>query len=232
MSTIGAAGEVVARMSKPPPNAFRLFAAPTNDPVVVAPTTSVNTTSVNIARVTPVRKRLRSGYAIAMRRTGARLLIRPNVDPSAPSRTSALYISVQVAPITIISPPSRKIEKSTLSSPKSQRWTGSTNHAISASPAPVRTARSCRPSARRIGTRPRTASETPSPSGAAFLLPTPLAISRTPSAIDTAPSSQRRRRCFSCGGSARLRIALTMFIRLTRQAENATTASVSRTPTV
>ncbi len=37
---------------------FRPF---TNDVVVVAPVTSVKTTSVNIARVTPVRNRFRSG---------------------------------------------------------------------------------------------------------------------------------------------------------------------------
>ena len=44
------------------------------------------------------------------------------------------------------------------------------------------------------------------------------------------PSSQRRRRLFCVGGSGRLRIAVTMFIRLTRQAEKATTTSVSSTP--
>ena len=44
-----------------------------------------------------------------------------------------------------------------------------------------------------------------------------------------APSTQRDRRA-PAGGSGRLRIALTMFMRLTRRAENATTPSVSSTP--
>ena len=61
MCTIGCAGEVVARTSKPPPKASRSLNAFVNAPEVVAPTTSVKTTSVNIASVTPVRKRLRSG---------------------------------------------------------------------------------------------------------------------------------------------------------------------------
>ena len=47
---------------------------------------------------------------------------------------SALYMIVQEAPITIISPPSTKIEKLTFSSPKSQRLIGSTNQATSARP--------------------------------------------------------------------------------------------------
>ena len=47
--------------------------------VVMAPTTSVNTTSVNIASVMPVRKRLRSGYAIDMPQRRARA---PRMRPS------------------------------------------------------------------------------------------------------------------------------------------------------
>ena len=61
MFTIGCAGDVVARMSKPPPKTVMSLKAFVNAPDVVAPTTSVKTTSVNIASVTPVRKRLRSG---------------------------------------------------------------------------------------------------------------------------------------------------------------------------
>ena len=61
MSATGAAGEAVARTSKPPPKVLMLLKALVNDPVVVAPTTRVKTTSMNIASVTPVRKRLRSG---------------------------------------------------------------------------------------------------------------------------------------------------------------------------
>ena len=48
-----------------------------------------------------------------MRTTGAMRLTRPSVVPSVPRRTSALYMIVQVAPITIINPPSTKIEKLT-----------------------------------------------------------------------------------------------------------------------
>jgi hypothetical protein len=58
---------------------------------------------------------------------------------------------------------------------------------------------------------------------------TPETASAAPSATPSSPSSHRRRRFFG-GGSGRFRMAVTMFIRLTRQAEKATTASVSRTP--
>ena len=61
MSGTGAAGEAVAWTSKPPPKVLMLLKALLNDPVVIAPTTRVNTTSMNIARVTPVRNRLFSG---------------------------------------------------------------------------------------------------------------------------------------------------------------------------
>ncbi len=56
-----AVGATVARMSNPPPYVPMSFRPFTNDVVVVAPVTSVKTTSVNIARVTPVRNRFRSG---------------------------------------------------------------------------------------------------------------------------------------------------------------------------
>ena len=61
MSAIGAVGDTVALMSNPPPYVPMSFRPFTNDVVVVAPVTSVKTTSVNIARVTPVRNRFRSG---------------------------------------------------------------------------------------------------------------------------------------------------------------------------
>ena len=61
-----------------------------NEPEIVPPTTSVKTTSMNIASVTPVRKRLRSGYAIDRRRIGVSARIRPTTAVTAPSRTSAL----------------------------------------------------------------------------------------------------------------------------------------------
>ena len=61
MSAIGLAGDAIARTSKPPPNATVSFPALVKAFDVVAPTTSVNTTSVNMARIVPVRKRSRSG---------------------------------------------------------------------------------------------------------------------------------------------------------------------------
>ena len=60
--------------------------------------------------------------------------------------------------------------------------------------------------------------------------PTPAVASAAPASTPSAPSTQRRRRCLPSRGSGRLRIAVTMFMRLTRQAENATTISVSSTP--
>jgi hypothetical protein len=48
-------------MSNPPPNACTLSIAWRKELVVIAPTTMVKTTNVNIASVTPVRKTLRSG---------------------------------------------------------------------------------------------------------------------------------------------------------------------------
>ncbi len=61
MSVIGLAGDVIARTSKPPPKVSALFDAAMNELGVVIPTTSVNTTNVNIASVMPVRSRFRSG---------------------------------------------------------------------------------------------------------------------------------------------------------------------------
>ncbi len=109
----------------------------TNEPVVIAPVTSVKTTSVNIASVTPVRKRLASGYASESLRTGASRRLRPKIRVSAPSRTSALYMSAQLAPTTIASPERMNIEKFVFRSPSSQRLSGSTNQATSASPVEV-----------------------------------------------------------------------------------------------
>ncbi len=89
-SARGVEGETSARMSKPPPKLSTSLKALTIEPVMVEPTTSVKTTSVNMASVTPVRKRLRSGYATAIRSTGASGRIRPRVALSPPSRRSAL----------------------------------------------------------------------------------------------------------------------------------------------
>ena len=90
MSSIAATAPVPARIWKPPPNASTLPSAAWNEPVDVDPVTSVKTTRVNIASVVPVRKRLRSGYAIDMRSTGARALILPSTAITAPSSRSAL----------------------------------------------------------------------------------------------------------------------------------------------
>ena len=90
MSSIAATAPVPARIWKPPPKASSLPNAAWNEPVDVAPVTSVKTTSVNMARVVPVRKRLRSGYAIDMRRTGASALILPSTAIAAPRSRSAL----------------------------------------------------------------------------------------------------------------------------------------------
>ena len=73
-------------------------------------------------------------------------------------------------------------------------------------------------------------SRTPNPSVTASLAAAPETASNAPAATPRRPTSQRRRRAFCAGGSGRLRIAVTMFIRLTRHAEKATTASVSSTP--
>ena len=61
MSSTAPIGAVSARMSKPPPNVRSSSNARMNDPEIVEPLTSVKTTRVNIAMVTPVRKRVRSG---------------------------------------------------------------------------------------------------------------------------------------------------------------------------
>ena len=55
-------------------------------------------------------------------------------------------------------------------------------------------------------------------------------MSSAPSDAGEDPGHPARRAAALGGGSGRLRIALTMFIRLTRHAENVTTASVSSTP--
>ena len=83
MSRIGLVGAVVARMSNPPPNVSMLLKPLRKEPVVIAPVTSVKTTSVNMASVTPVRNRLASGYASESLSTGAMRRLRPSVLVSA-----------------------------------------------------------------------------------------------------------------------------------------------------
>ncbi len=58
---MGATAEVLARTWKPPPNSSLFSKALMNEPDEAVPVTSVKTTSVNIASVVPVRKRLASG---------------------------------------------------------------------------------------------------------------------------------------------------------------------------
>jgi hypothetical protein len=60
-SSIGLIAAELARTSNPPPNISSLSNARTKEPEIVPPTTSVKTTSMNIASVMPVRKRFRSG---------------------------------------------------------------------------------------------------------------------------------------------------------------------------
>ena len=112
--------------------------------------------------------------------------MRPNDRVSPASSRSALYISVQLAPTTIISPERMKIEKSTLSVPNSQRPTGSTNQATRPSPAAVRARRGWRSQPLGHRHRPSRASETPKPSVIAFL-------ALIPEAIRSAPRSDRGR---------------------------------------
>ena len=61
MSVMGADPLVPAVTSNPPPNSSRSAAAFRNELVDAEPVTSVKTTSVNIARVAPVRNLLVSG---------------------------------------------------------------------------------------------------------------------------------------------------------------------------
>ena len=60
-SRTGVDGAATARTSKPPPNVSVSSQAFMNETETIVPTTSVKTTSVNIASVTPVRNRFRSG---------------------------------------------------------------------------------------------------------------------------------------------------------------------------
>ncbi len=125
----------------------------------------------------------------------------------------------QVAPITIIRPPKTKREKFVFSRPSSQRGIGSVNQSTSASPAAVRTGLSGRPASERSGTALSTSTETPTPRATASFAWTPAQTKSTPSRIPTVGQSQRRLRFFAAAGSGRLRIAETMFMRLTRRAE-------------
>ena len=69
----------------------------------------------------------------------------------------------------------------------------------------------------------------PSMSAVAEAEPAPLAVRRAPRPIPVSARTSCRRRCGTCG-SGRLRIAVEIVITLTRQAEKATTSSVSSPP--
>ena len=108
-----------------------------------------------MARVVPVRKRLRSGYAIDMRRTGASASILPSPAIAAPRSRSALYTITQTAPTTIRRPVTIHVEKSMESGPKtdSQALQGSIRSTTMTMPATVNASRSGTPTRRANGTR-------------------------------------------------------------------------------
>ena len=83
---------------------------------MTAPTTSVKTTRVNIASVTPVRKRFLSGYAIAICRTGARARIRPTVAGQPAEQEVGVVDDRPAAPSTTMIPPRIQTAKSIVSS--------------------------------------------------------------------------------------------------------------------
>ena len=124
-----------------------------------------------------------------------------------------------------------KIEKFDLHRAEEPAVIGSTNQMTSASPAPVCVARSGTPSARKSGTALRIGSRTPRPSTTPFL----HAHQRRRAAAEREPGDRQEQPAppvlMLAGGSGRFRIAVTMFMRLTREAENETTARVSSTPT-
>ncbi|MCZ7528763.1 MAG: hypothetical protein M5U14_21750 [Acidimicrobiia bacterium] len=148
------------------------------------------------------------------------------------STTSALYMTVQVAPSTTISPATIHTVKSYERSPRtpSKAPRGRSHHTTSRTPPTVYATRSGTPRARTTGTRPAITIETPSRNGVAWLEDVPATATTTPRTTTAEPRSQRTRRVRRTGGVGRLRMAVTMSRTLTRQAETATTARVSTTP--
>lgn len=82
MSPAGVVGDVLARTSKPPPDASLSSKACMNEPDVAVPVTSVNPTSVKVASVTPLRKRSASGYDVAKRQDADAPGYVPATDPA------------------------------------------------------------------------------------------------------------------------------------------------------
>ena len=116
---------------------------------VTVPVTSVKTTSVNIASVVPVRKRLASGYAIAIRRIGASPRMRP--------RTAAARAQEQVGveddhpdgaddDHQAAGDPGREVHRERRRRSPPRRSTGSIRRTTIGEPAPVKASRSETPS--------------------------------------------------------------------------------------
>ena len=137
----------------------------------------------------------------------------------------------QMAPTTIMRPAAIQVEKFIESGPSacSQSAHGSSRRPDTARPQDVNAIRSETPSALNTGTRLTIISETPIIAGVAASPVTPERVSSPPRASPAAARASLRRRRGACG-SGRFRIAAEIVIVLTRQAETATTASVSRTP--
>ena len=142
-----------------------------------------------------------------------------------------MYTMTQTSPTTTIRPAAIQVEKSIASSPKTASMTlqGTIQITTMSRPAAVYASRSETPSRRTAGTSPTRTSEMPSSRGVAWPAAAPDRARTAPRPTPSAASVQRPR--LPCGGgSGRSRMAVEMVMRLTRQAETATTARVSRTP--
>jgi hypothetical protein len=157
---------------------------------------------------------------------------RPAIRVTVPRATSALYVSVHVAPKTMTRPATIQTEKSQVNVPTRASYTpaGSSHQPTRARPATVCATRSPTPRARAIGTSPTMAIETPSRKGVAVPAEAPASATRPPAATATAPRHQWAPRVGRVTGEGRLRMAVTTSRTLTRQADNATTTRVSTTP--
>ena len=139
-------------------------------------------------------------------------------------------MSAQLAPTTIISPERMKIEKSMLERAEQPAAHREHEPGHEAEAGAVRAIRSASAEPLRDRDHAQHESETPKPSVIAFFAWIPETMRSAPSPITAAPSSHRLRVSAWAGGSGRLRIADTMFIRLTRHADAVTTTNVSSTP--
>ena len=138
-----------------------------------------------------------------------------------------------MAPATTIRPLTIQAVKSILSSRPAIALivsNGSSHQTSSSRPAAEYAARALAPAARASSTALMTAIEIPSENGVACSEATPAAARATPAAKPAAPSPTRRRPPRGAAVSGRPRTAATMFSTLTRQADTATIANVSSTP--